>query len=112
MNYKMRQILKLNNMRNLAMVLLAVAAAHFAIVVGFYYQRIVHRTALFDSDLLVFFLPLAAGFCTCFCLTWFCGPLEGHPRAMKAIVAISAAAITIGISTICAMSFAFNRWGS
>lgn len=91
--------------------MILVGVAHFAIGVFFYYQRIVHRSTISDSDVVVFLVPMALAFGGYFMVAWFCEFLPQRFATRIAAVALIALAAT-AISSICAMTFAFNKFGT
>jgi hypothetical protein len=88
-----------------------VGIIHFAIGVSFYYQRITHRSLLFDSDVIVFLVPTISAFGGYFAVTWFCGFLRQQRITRITTAALIALAAT-AISSICVATFAFNRFGT
>ena len=88
-----------------------VLMAHFAAGVCLYYQRTTHRSALFDSDVLVFLIPAALAFAGYFLITWSCAFPMRH-RAMKITTVTLMALAATAMSSVCTMTFVFNRWGT
>ena len=91
--------------------MILIGIAHFAMGVFFYYQRTTHRSPVFDSDVVVFLVPTVLAFGGYFMVTWLCEFLTHHFAARVATVVLIALAAT-AVSSICAMTFAFNKFGT
>lgn len=88
-----------------------VGIAHFAVGASFYCQRTTHRSPVFESDIVVFLVPAILAFGGYFVVTWFFHFLAQRLAARIATVALIALAAT-AISSICALTFAFNKCGT
>jgi hypothetical protein len=95
---------------NLAKITL-VGIAHFVIGTCLYYQRIIHPSALFYSDELVFLAPLGLAFAGYLSIVLFCMFTKRH-WTEKLQIAVLIAFVASAISFYCIMFFILNTWGS
>ena len=91
--------------------MMLVGAAHFAMGVFLYYQRITHQSPVFDADVLVFLVPAVSAFGGYFLVAWCC-TFPTHRRAAKLALVTLIALLATAISCICTVTFAFNMYGT
>ncbi len=76
-----------------------------------YYLRTIHVSSLFDSDVVVFYIPPLVAFCGYFMVTWLCNCLPQDSVGRVATAVLIALIGTIVSSTV-VMAVAFNRFGT
>ena len=88
-----------------------IAAVHFAVGIWLYYQRTIHRSPIFDSDIIVLLIPIAFAFAGYFWITWlYVFPTRHGIIKYFGVTSIALAATCA--STFGIFIFAFNKWGS
>jgi hypothetical protein len=89
----------------------AVAFLHIIFAVALYYGRVAKLSAAFESDLVVFVLPLLAAFGGYLMVAWWSTlTINSHIFRISFVVVIAITGTLI--STVCAMTVAFNKFGT
>jgi len=94
--------------------LLALAIAIAYIIVGFllYRERVISTATVWDSDLLVFALPLSIAFAA-FCFVLWPRSLTSGSQSLAARVrAVALSALATAVSAYIYTFLAFNRYGT
>ncbi|HEX3659157.1 MAG TPA: hypothetical protein VHV55_25435 [Pirellulales bacterium] len=84
-----------------------IAVATVRVIVG----PVVYRDLRDQPDFVVFYLPAIGTFVANWILLWRSGLLSSR-AALRALSTVAIAFILTAFSTLCAMTIAFNRYGS